>query len=99
MPISVNAQPLGRFQSRVTAQTVSTSPASLEVVTVNHGLGRTPDKCRPILRCIRASISSYPDMVYLQANASVALFLASSGLGQVNADWDFDCEVVHTMVR
>ncbi len=99
MPLSFTAVLLGRNQSRVTAQTVSTAPASLETVTINHGLGKTPDKVRAILRCIRAAISGQPVAVYLSANASVAQLAIRSENSDAISDWDFDCEVVHTVVR
>lgn len=99
MPISLTSNPLGRFQSRVNAQRITAGAASLETIVVNHGLGRTPDKVRAILRCIRAAISGAPNMVYLSANASIATLQAGIENGAVDADWDFDCEVVHTTVR
>ncbi len=99
MPASAASVLLGRNQSRANAITVSTGVTSFDTVTIVHGLGRTPDKCRAILRCIRAALSASAEMVFLSANASQALFLAPVASGVVNADWDFDCEVVHTSVR
>jgi len=100
MPISANAVPLGRNQSRVTAQLVTAPVSSLETVLVNHGLGKTPDKVRAILRCLRTAISlGAGDAIFVSANASTALLHFTGQLTTTVADWDIDCEIIHTVVR
>jgi hypothetical protein len=101
MPISANAVPLGRNQSRVSAVTVTSAANSFETVLVNHGLGKTPDKVRAILRCLRSAISAGPgDPIFLSANASTALLqFNESTAGALAADYDIDCEIIHTVVR
>lgn len=106
MPLSLTLTRLGRNQSSIQAQTCSIAGAtSFDTITLVHGLGKTPDRVRATLRCIRSAASSgAPAAVFLSANASLAIMaIAINNVvgtpGAVQADFDFECEVIHSVVR
>lgn len=102
MPATVSATVLGKHKSVVRATPVSTAGASsIDVLTVNHGLGASPDQIVTLLRTIRAIASTgLPGLVCRSWDATAVIFaLPVSDAGAVAADFDVVCEVTHSTVR
>lgn len=103
MPATVNMTVLGRNKAVARATSMSTAGASsIDVLTLNHGLGVTPD----IVYCatprtIRAVASTgTPQPVLRSYNATQAIFELPVVNGAACAgDWDFVVERTHTIVR
>jgi hypothetical protein len=102
MAVSVSATVLGHLTSLVRSTPVSTAGAtSIEVLTVNHGLGVSPDVIMSQLRTINAVVSTgIPSLVLRSWNASIAIFEQPVvNAGAVNAQYDILCQKVHSIAE
>lgn len=102
MPATVNATLLGKNKSVVRATTASTAGAtSVDVLTVNHGIGASPDQIVTACRTIRAVVSTgTPALILDSWDATVATFrLPAVNAGAAAADFDIVFERTHSIVR
>lgn len=102
MAVTVSATALGKNKSVVRAQGVSTAGAtSIEVLTVNHGLGASPDTITTLLRTINAVVSTgTPALVCVSWSATAAVFhLPVVNAGAVNAQFDIVLQRTHSIVK
>ncbi len=103
MPASVTATllPGGKLISRAAAVALTTDIASLDAVTINHGLGRSPHFVWCVARSVVTAISGHINVANVQGwNASTATVrLPSVGAGPTIMIVDVICEYVHTFVR
>lgn len=91
MAHSVDAAKLGSLQSVARLVDVASGP-----LTVNHGLGRVPDKVVPVIRSVTAAASAVAQVPrVVAANASVVVV----DVGADDVVLDVFCEVVHSLVR
>lgn len=102
MAATINATVLGKRKSVVRATPASTAgPTSIEVLTVNHGLGASPDQIVTQLRTIGAVVSTgVPGLVLQSWDATRAIFTQPVvNAGAVNAQYDIVLEATHSIVR
>lgn len=87
MPASVTSTVLGRNISRAAAAPLSTAGAtSIDILTVNHGLTRSPHYVELVPRSVVAQISGgVPAAVVLSWNASVVTVALPSPMGASGA--------------
>lgn len=57
MAVTITATPLGAYSSKVTAAAMSSAAGSVDILTIPHGLGTTPDFVYPVLRSVSAIAS------------------------------------------
>lgn len=98
MAATVSASVLGKHKSVVRAAPLS---AVNDTLTVNHGLGASPDQIVATLRTIRSVVSTgVPGLICLSWDATAAVFSlpAVNAAGAVS-DWDVVCEVTHSVAR
>lgn len=102
MVASVNASPLngGIYSSRAFDVAMSTAGAtSLEVLTVNHRLGRSPTHVFAVLRCVQSAISSSAGNIQIPGwNGSTATLVLGTELGLVNVRVDVISIFQHSFV-
>lgn len=103
MPATVTATAMGKNSSAVRATLACTAGAtSLDVLTVNHGLGQCPQKISTHLRSIVVSASAAGVGLCLQSwDMTRALFILPLGVGggAVSASFDIVFERAHSLVR
>lgn len=103
MAVSASSTLLGTLQSIARAVAMSTAGAtSIDVLTVNHGLGASPDKVIPVIRSVTAVASAGQGIqaVAVSWNASTAtIHLPAAHNGAVEANIDVICEIVHSLVK
>ena len=102
MVVSATATKLGKRVSAARGVGVSTAgPTSTDVLTVNHGLGASPDRFTVTPRSIVAVVSTGTPALYLRSwNASVAVFdVPAINAGAVAAQFDIICEKIHSLVK
>ncbi len=101
MSLTVTAVLLGTYRSKVTAQALSAATGSVDVLTVAHLLGTSPDEVRPIIRSVTTTASSGTPMVQvISYNGSQAvLALPPATGGSTNIQLDVICEFTHSSVR
>ena len=102
MPATVTAVLMGKNSSAVRGQIACSAGAtSLDVLTVNHGLGQTPQKITQNLRTINTNASGAGGpLVLLSYNATAALFmLPLAGSTATAATYDIVFERAHSLVR
>ncbi len=92
---------LGTFISKVTAQALSSAAGSVDVLTIAHQLGTSPDFVTPVLRSVVNSVSGgAPAFAVLSYNGSQAVIHMPPALSQAtNAILDVLCEYKHSIVR
>lgn len=104
MPQTVSATQLGTLKSIARNAGVSNANAttSLDVLTVAHGLGASPDIITAVLRTVVVSASAgYPNLALRSWDASQAIFDFPAGNGATDfaAKFDIICEVTHSLVK
>jgi hypothetical protein len=102
MPSTVTATRLGKNKSVARAAPMSTAgPTSIDVMTVNHLLGVTPDDISVVPRTVRVALSGgTPQPVLVSYSATQAIFhLPSLDGGASGGDFDVVIERTHSFVR
>lgn len=106
MAISVDATVLGTLKSVASAAGVSVEGGlTVDVLTVNHGLGAVPDYVTSQLRSSSSSGPSggAPALAITSFNASVVncIFTPTSGqaAAAMSAQFDVISEITHSIVR
>lgn len=102
MPATITAVRLGKRSSVVRATSACSAGAtSIDVLTVNHGLGVCPDILVPVLRSIRSVVSTGTPALTLRTwdatSAIFALPVADAGLTQ--ADYDIIFQAIHSISK
>lgn len=102
MAVTVTATLIGTYTSKVTNAAMSSAAGSVDILTVPHLLGTSPDFVYPFLRTVinsgQSTFVSTP--VVLSANGSQALVaLPSAGAGSQNVLIDVLCEFKQTIIR
>lgn len=103
MAVTVTATLLGTYTSKVTAAAMSSATGSVDILTIPHLLGTTPDYVAPIIRSVvTAPSGGVPNVVVLSYNGSQAvLHLPAGGVGGAacNIVLDVVCQYVHSIAR
>lgn len=102
MPATLTMTKIGTLKSAVRATSACSAGAtSIDILTFNHGLGKTPHEILIVLRCIRAVVSTgTPNLVVDSYNATaVVARLPVVDAGLTQADFDVVCTFAHTIVQ
>lgn len=104
MPQTVTATLLSTYRSVARAAGVSNANAttSVDVLTVAHRLGASPDFVYTVLRSVVVSPSAgYPNLAVRSYDASQVILDFPNGNGATDfaAQFDVICEVTHSIVK
>lgn len=103
MPVTVTATKIGSLKSVVRAQAVSagTAGATLDQVTINHGLGKTPHTVIPTVRTLITTASGDGPTIIVQSfdATKVVLQVSGPGVGSTNALIDCVVSFEHSIVQ
>jgi len=103
MTSTITATKIGTFKSIARAALVSNaSGASLDVLTIAHNLGASPDILRAVLRSVITATSfGCPNLALRAWDASQAIFdfPAGPGAGAYGARFDVICEIAHSLTK
>lgn len=99
MAVSIAATKSGTHRSRASAGLSTAGAASIDVLSVYHGLGKSPDDVRATLRSVISAPSSPPQLAVASWNASVATIHLVSQYGAQEANVDVVCEITHSLVK
>lgn len=102
MASTVTATKIGTLKSVVRAQAVSAgTPGTVDTLTVNHGLGRTPHTITPTVRTLVTSPSGdAPALIVNSFDATkVVIQVSAAGGGNSNALVDVVVSFEHSIVQ
>lgn len=100
MAVTVTATLLGTYTSKVTAVGMSSATGSVDILTVPHQLGTTPDDVRYVVRSVvnTASVGT-PGLNVLSYNGSQAVLQLNPSPVATNVIVDVICQYVHSIGR
>lgn len=102
MPVTVTATKIGSLKSVVRAQAVSAGlpAATLDTLTINHGLGKTPHTIVPTVRSLVTSASGEGPVICVQSYDATKVVLQISGVAaNTNATIDVVVSFEHSIVQ
>jgi hypothetical protein len=103
MPVTVTATKIGTLKSVVRAQAVSagTAGATLDTLTINHGLGKTPHTITPTVRTLITTASGNGPVIIVQSfdATKVVLQIQGGGVGSTNILMDCVVSFEHSIVQ
>lgn len=103
MPVTVTATKIGTLKSVVRAQAASagTAGTTIDTITINHGLGKTPHTVTPTVRTLITTASGDgPCIVVSSFDATkVVLLVTGPGVGSTNVLLDCVVSFEHSIVQ
>lgn len=102
MAVTVTATKIGSLKSVARAQAVSAgTPGTVDTLTVNHGLGKTPHTVVPTVRTLVTSPSGDGPVVIVSSfdATKVVLQISAAGGGNTNALVDVLVSFEHSIVQ
>ncbi len=102
MAATVTATKIGSLTSVVRAQAASAgTPGTVDTITINHGLGKTPHSVTPTVRTLVTSPSGDAPAIIVSSFDATKVVLLVSAAGGGNTNVLLDCVVVfeHSIVQ
>lgn len=100
MAVTVTATLLGTYRSKVTAVGMSSATGSVDILTIPHLLGTTPDEVRPVIRSVvNAASGGVPQVAVVSYNGSQAVLHLPPAPVATNVILDVVCEYTHSIAR